>query len=177
MSKIGLLIYLLIISTTVFGQEKFHEYEKLVEIRKPVGLKFGLPSEILFDPDSSFMLIAYDYKPTYIEIFRCKNWSKIGRFEIKGFTNFGISYFDLASNTFFIGRNKPFVNRYHTINLKSLQVAKVKGCKQTPRGCNYGETTVQKQEINDEGQTLTLKDKYVIEYLYDVDKISIYVKR
>ncbi len=134
-SYIYILIILINISFIGYAQEISSDYKLLVKIDSPDDLKWGIPSEILMDSTHRFLIIAYDFNPTYIDFYEVENWEMIKRIKIKGYTYFDNSYFQLDENSVYIdrGRNK---NKYIKVDLKTFNQLKVH-CENVPNGCSY----------------------------------------
>ncbi len=145
------LLSLLLVLTLGFlspiqAQEIPEEYVFWKELRIPEDLKHGVPASLLFDSTRKYMLIEYDYKPTYLELYRMEDMKRLKRLKVKGHVYLDNSYFYPKENALYLdfGRAR---SKYVRFDLSSYEEEKVP-CEEAPWGCHYDRPVDIREWIN-----------------------------
>jgi len=166
-----ILLLLVVFLSKVNGQVIPDNYKFLVRLDIPTDLKWGIPSEILIDSTNNYFVIAYDYRPTYLDFYRLDSWEKIKRVKLGWFTYLDNSYFDKKTNSFYIDKGW-FKNNYVKVDAKTFEKKGI-SCKKTPQGCDYDRQV--EKESNYFGNTAIIKnERYIIKYT-DTE-VEVYLK-
>ena len=133
-----LLILLFFNPAKCFAQVK--KGELVYSIPKP-DVKWGLASDVLISPDNKYVLISYDYNPSYVDLFEIEGFKKLKQFKIRGHTYLFNSFFHDNNSKIYIDIGKR-INigkekiQYMVFDINSNEVKRIK-CEEGPKGCNY----------------------------------------
>ena len=104
-------------------------------------VKWGLPSEVLLSPDNRYLLVAYDYSPTWLDLFEVDGFKKIRTYRIRNHIYLSTSYFSGDGTKMFINvgqRIRIFLEKpkfyVYTVGEKDRKIVK---CRNSPKGCSY----------------------------------------
>ncbi len=169
--SIKIFLGLFLIGLTSIGFTQIPEnYKLFAKIDAPKDLKWGIPEEIMVDSAKSLMVIAYDYNPTYLELYRIEDMKKLTRIKSRGHVYMDNCYFDLENNEMYIDKGR-YKNRYVKYDLSTFKKKKVR-CKDTPRGCPF--ERILDSETKYHGKyTYMGTEWYIIKF--DYDQIEVYL--
>jgi hypothetical protein len=156
---------------SAFSQDIPSNYRLLATIDRPNDLKWGVPNEILLDSTFKYLIIAYDYNPTYLDLYNIIDLKFIKRIVVSGQVYLDNSYFYLKDNCLFIDYGR-YKNKYRRIDLSNFSQVKI-GCEFVPRGCPYRHIIDTKSEYFGD-VTVTNNEWYLLKY--DKHKTTIYLK-
>src|ERR1700756_1213385 len=125
---------LLTVALKGMGQNIPPEYKLLVSLQLSADEKFYSANDILIDDVKNYLLVSYDYNPTYLVLYDMKTWNKIKVFKTKGFTYFRNSYF--FGSLLYLYKGEGLKTKYVKIDLTTFTETKAP-CDDVPRGCEY----------------------------------------
>lgn len=166
-----ILLLLVVFLSKVNGQVIPDNYKLLVKLDIPKDLKWGIPSEIILDSVNNYFVIAFDYRPTYLDFYKLDSWEKINRLKLGWFTYLDNSYFDEKTNSFYIDKGW-FRNNFVKVDAKTFDKKGI-SCKKTPRGCDNEKFVDTKTEYF--GRTTLINNEWYI-IKYDEAVIEVYLK-
>lgn len=174
MMKYLILIILMFLTKFAISQEIPQGYKHLVTLDLP-KLKDDIPHEILMDTINNLFIIAYGFKPTYLDCYQLHNWKTYKRIKMKGWVHLTYSYFSEDGQYLYVDQrsNRSLMQ----VNLETLEQIKFK-CKDAPKGCLYKENSSDIDDVfgYDPFYTLIREDKYVILYEPSKNQTSVYIR-
>jgi len=168
---LALLAFTIVSSSFLFGQNIPKGFNLYKTISSANDLKHGIISEILIDSVLGYIMVDYDYHPTYIEIFDLNTCRKLERLKIWNFIYLSESYLDKNGEFIYfeVGRWK---SRYIKVDMKTFKKERV-SCKKSPKGCDY-DNLERIPTYNIQNRTI-LAERYFLKV--SNKQIDIYIKK
>ncbi len=176
-SKI-IVVIIIILFSKKFGltQEIPDNFKLFAEINYLNTTAREFPNELLFDADRKMMIIASNFKPTYLDIYKIDDQLEwIQRVYVKGWVYLDNSFFYQQENAVFIdvGRSKA---KFVKIDLDTYLQTRV-SCEEVPRGCEKSKIIPTKVTTSsEEGKEFTILNNEWYILKYDILKTEIFLK-